>query len=212
MPDFLWKFVFLVIGFIKSSHQITYGLELATSKTHHFSYCASGPQYKIGISLQKLVADEGVEFSISACDEAIEESYLQPCSLSYSGVEKVDRTCLLSPLTNQRKTAIYHGNCSRDDLLVFINRMTHGFYSFNESDKEIRLKKVIRQSIANPFLVSRPNEKCAKVNLKNLTRERFLHDFLLPQRPVIIKDFLELQSPTIQLFSSYLDSRCFLLI
>ena len=136
------------------------------------------------------------------------------CHVRYSGEPILDRTCLLSIQQQHRRHVDYTGNCSIDEIIHFMNQRMGSFVPTSVSPENTQLKRVLDgEGASNHFSVDESGMSCDRVSLSNLSPHRFVNEYLLPQKPLVITGVnrfhggeKEEETSLLSLLGSYMDS------
>ena len=165
-------------------------------KLHIFEYESNKLNDKVGDSVKILVeTNPEISFNLNGYISKQMPSYKDSvsCLLNYSGPSKPDRSCLLSNFDLSRTVLQYQGDCSQNSILEFVNNMTHGYFSFDETDFIYKMESIIKNSTNKLYKVIGNTKTCDRIKLKDLLLkdDHFLLDYILPQKPLVIENYME---------------------
>lgn len=188
------------------------GESISKHRQHEFEYCqhdvsslSSSLRLDDYILIKSVVTSDDLSFDLSqSCMDQQQRHSLddvnRTCTISYSGEVEKDRTCLLSQHDpNERIRAVYPGqDCSPPNVIDWINKMTHRFYTVpNDGSYSSLQSKAIQQALSeallNPY-VTTTGAVCDRVDIKSITPHDFLLKYVLPQRPAILYGVHDLSS------------------
>ena len=118
----------------------------------------------------------------------------------------LDRSCLIHPpMPPERTQSVYHGDMNLEAIAHFINENALKFRNIDGSLSP--LGESIEASLQQMHRVSN-GDTCDSVDLSDLKSSIFEQNYLVPQRPLIIRNFMNVANMSlINLLSHYLSRK-----
>lgn len=143
--------------------------------------------------VEKSLYDDDIVFNYK--DDLGINSKCHPFSscLLYTSPEKIDRTCLLNDMYPKRDLFVYKGDWNFYSVLDFV------YSSLGFSFRSVPNLNVSTEI----FRLNEASQHCDEIDMSVFTIRQFIFDYWIPQKPVILKNFVATNYEIVDLLSNY---------